>query len=353
MKFFARKQNQRLTNGALVALLVVSVMTASVPFLFSQKANADSRDALTVDVAAPTVSLRAFPGFTNATSLDITGTVADLDLSDYTYAVIDASGVVIAPVTKTTTVTEGTIGTIGISELAEGSYTVIVVARDIAGHETAQSTVFTIDRTGPGIVGQGFTKNGNVFTPHFVNSADIDHYTWTPADTNAVDGVTFDPTLISPDFTITKNGTYDFTLSVFDAAGNKTTQVLSLTYPADTTAAPIVTPAQEPTIVPAVTPVDAAVAATPAAAVTFPRAVSATATDAAVLGATDAVTTTEPAAVKGATTDRAAASIVNNNDGNVFGIAWFWWILILAALAVAAYYVTGAIRRRNAAASST
>lgn len=40
MKFFARKQNQRVTNFALAAMIVLSTLTASVPFIFSQKANA-------------------------------------------------------------------------------------------------------------------------------------------------------------------------------------------------------------------------------------------------------------------------------------------------------------------------
>jgi len=42
MKFFASKRTQRLTNFALAAMLVVSTLTASVPFLFSQKAKADA-----------------------------------------------------------------------------------------------------------------------------------------------------------------------------------------------------------------------------------------------------------------------------------------------------------------------
>ena len=40
MKFFARKQNQRVTNFALAAMIVLSTLTASVPFIFSQKAEA-------------------------------------------------------------------------------------------------------------------------------------------------------------------------------------------------------------------------------------------------------------------------------------------------------------------------
>ena|GEM_PF-1685549 len=42
MKFFARKQSQRIANYALAALLVLSSITASVPFIFSETANAVS-----------------------------------------------------------------------------------------------------------------------------------------------------------------------------------------------------------------------------------------------------------------------------------------------------------------------
>ena len=48
MKFFASKRTQRLTNFALAALLVLSTMTASVPFLFSQVANAVSPASVSV-----------------------------------------------------------------------------------------------------------------------------------------------------------------------------------------------------------------------------------------------------------------------------------------------------------------
>jgi hypothetical protein len=44
MKFFARKQNQRIANYALAALLVFSTITASVPFIFSETAKAASPD---------------------------------------------------------------------------------------------------------------------------------------------------------------------------------------------------------------------------------------------------------------------------------------------------------------------
>ena len=294
----------------------------------------------TIDAKAPTVSVSDFLGFTNAKSFDISGTVTDPYLKNYTYEVTDASGTVIAPVTKTTSVTNGTIGTIDISQLSEGSYTVVVTARDILGHETTETTVFTIDRTSPDILGGDVIRNGAVFTSQLINSADIKSYSWKADSSNPVDGVIFDGQLFNPEFTVTKYGEYSFTLTVLDAAGNKTARVVSFSYPAPTqTAEPAVTPA---------TLVDGTVTTASATPATFSSVIGATATDAAVLGATDTAATSEPAAVKGATTDNTVAAIVNNNDGNVFGIAWFWWILILAALASVVYYITGAIRRRNA-----
>ena len=47
MKLFASKRTQRVTNFALAAMLVVSTLTASVPFLFSQKANAATNIVVT------------------------------------------------------------------------------------------------------------------------------------------------------------------------------------------------------------------------------------------------------------------------------------------------------------------
>ena len=58
MKFFARKQNQRVTNFALAAMLFVSTITASVPFLFNQTASAVSS---AVYVGLPSVQPSTYP----------------------------------------------------------------------------------------------------------------------------------------------------------------------------------------------------------------------------------------------------------------------------------------------------
>lgn len=46
IKLFARKRNQRSINIVLVALLVIGTFTASVPFLFAEKAHADTAVAV-------------------------------------------------------------------------------------------------------------------------------------------------------------------------------------------------------------------------------------------------------------------------------------------------------------------
>lgn len=37
----------------------------------------------------------------------------------------------------------------------------------------------------------------------------------------------------------------------------------------------------------------------------------------------------------------------NENNGTVFGLAWYWWLVILAAIAAAWWLIAGALRRRN------
>jgi len=95
------------------------------------------------------------------------------------------------------------------------------------------------------------------------------------------------------------------------------------------------------------TPAAAQTADATPAATTFNGVIGAAATNAAVLGATDTASNDGAAEVKGTNTDNFAAIDVNNNDGKIFGLAWFWWILILAAIAAAAWWIIGAVRRRN------
>jgi hypothetical protein len=52
-------------------------------------------------------------------------------------------------------------------------------------------------------------------------------------------------------------------------------------------------------------------------------------------------------------TDQAVASATDvktpasNNNGNIFGLAWYWWILIIAALVAAGWWLIAALRRRR------
>ena len=106
-------------------------------------------------------------------------------------------------------------------------------------------------------------------------------------------------------------GSYAFTITATDTAGNVTNGSATLT----------ISPA-----VPAITG--------PAAA---------------VLGAdTDSDNSANAADVAGASDDKTAAAVNSDaNQGKIFGLAWYWWILILAALAVIGWFIAAAIRRRN------
>ena len=219
----------------------------------------------------------------------------------------------------------------------EGSYFVQVRAIDATGNPSPWSTAFVVvyDVTGPEIVANGYTQNGNVFTPDYSLTEDVD-FTWTAAESNPT-GVTFDDEQLNPDFTVTQDGNYSFTLTATDSTGNSTSRVLSFTY---TAPAPVVTPESGTTT-------DNAPSGSAPVPTGFTGVIGATANQA-VLGATDNTEAAQNGTsdVAGATDDK-TASAVDGNNGMIFGLAWYWWILILAALAALAWFIIAAIRRRN------
>lgn len=233
------------------------------------------------------------------------------------------------------------------SVYTDGDYRVQLYIYDAAGLQGKKTVNFVVNKTPPVITSGSFEQDGNEFTSKYTIPSDV-VFAWTPDLDNIEDGVAFDATQLSPVFTVTKDGTYAFTLKVTDGAGNTTSERLVFTY-----TTPLEDEGDLPVLGGGTTNPDAApvvpAATIPAAA--FTGVIGATA-DAAVLGATtDATDTTGNADVKGLSTDNFAAvdtNKTNSTDGKVFGIAWFWWILILAILSVAAYSVTRAIRRRNA-----
>ena len=223
----------------------------------------------------------------------------------------------------------------------QGTYFIQLRAYDAAGNVSDWSETFavTYDIEGPAITGTGFTRSDNVVTPEFAQGEDMVRFTWTAGTDNPVDGADFDPILLNPDFTITEDGEYEFTLTAFDAAGNTTSRLLSFNFTTLVVSEPPTTTTN--TVAP-LTP--------PAAGPAFTNVIGATANQG-VLGATteNAVQTTGETGVQGTSDENIFAAAANSeqNNGTIFGLAWYWWILILAALALIAWSVIAAIRRRD------
>lgn len=231
----------------------------------------------------------------------------------------------------------------------DGLYQIKVSSKDKAGNSTGYSFTVTADNSGPEITDNGFSQNGNVFTPDFVVGNDTKSVTWTADSTNPEDGVSYDNELLNPDFVVTKDGTYKFTLTVYDEYGNDSTRNLEFAYktPAQTGEGVTDPVAPAAVLAPAVVTAPATIP-TPA----FTGVIGATASNAAqaaVLGATTDSPSSDTG-VKG-TTDDKTASIVNSdaNQGRMFGLAWYWWLLIIAAAAAAVWWIIAGARRRNEA----
>jgi hypothetical protein len=156
-----------------------------------------------------------------------------------------------------------------------------------------------------------YTQSGNIITPN-LTVTDFLNFSWSPSASNPLGGATFDGSTLTPSFTVVKDGSYAFTLTATDLYGNESTFVFNFSY-----AAPV----------------------TPEATDTF-SGVGTTTQTPSVLG--DQTDTDQ--AVSGTSDVKTPAS---NNNGNIFGLAWYWWILIIAALVAAGWWLIAALRRRQ------
>lgn len=117
----------------------------------------------------------------------------------------------------------------------EGTYFWHVKAIDAAGNESGWSSAWkvVIDNTDPTVSIDTYTANGNVITPD-VTATDANEpltYAWTANDTDSANNVDIsDPSVLEPDFTVNVDGSYSFTLTVTDAAGNQTVRTFEFTY---------------------------------------------------------------------------------------------------------------------------
>ena len=197
------------------------------------------------------------------------------------------------------------------------TYTIRLVAFDQYGNDSEDTVELFVDNTSPALTVTPVTTQGN--TPTITGTAELGATlvaTFNGVTSEVVNNEgTYSYAVTNP----LANGTYEFSITATDAAGNSTLATTSVIVA-------VAAPATEPT------------------STVLPPIVS----QSGVLGAN---TDDDAAAaeVKGTSTDKTAAVAdgVNNTDGKIFGLAWFWWLLIIAALAAIAWWIIGAIRRRN------
>lgn len=226
----------------------------------------------------------------------------------------------------------GVLGGFNIPNVPDGSYTVNLVAYDLAGNNNAANPAtytFTLDRTAPEVAITSLT------TDRIEGTADLD-----ATIVLTIDGVDTAPFAPEADGTwgydflpVLGEGAHNIIVTVSDILGNERFATASLTV------LPVLDDEDEPeTIV--------QIDSTPQAP-TLPSAVGPAAI-ADVQG--DSTTNNGEPAIEGASTEKTPAQAVDlgGSDGTVLGIAWYWWLAIIAALAAAAWWIVGALRRRQA-----
>ena len=123
MKFFENKRTQRLTNFALAAILVMSTLTASVPFLFSKTASALAETGYNLKVSTSCVNGLVVFNVTgdNPTTSAWVKSSADFKISAPIYAAQGATNVPI-PLNDTAASVPASAATIYYSTAENGSY---------------------------------------------------------------------------------------------------------------------------------------------------------------------------------------------------------------------------------------
>lgn len=286
---------------------------------------------ITYDATDPEVAITS-PSKDQLISGDftITGTVSDV-LSGVDYVIVP----VYSHATGTTVYSQyATVNTDGTWELhipkgtlADGMYDIRATAHDNAGNSaSADPRVrnIVIDNTAPvlTLADPSYTAVGNVITPIItVDNPDGLTYSWE--NTNEPDVVLSDHSVLTPEFTVNKDGTYSFVLTVTDLAGNETQQTFSFTY---------TTPVASQSSADGDTDGDGDDSSDNFTNVTFDNADDATEGE----DVKGTQTTSEPE-VKG---------VSDSNVWTLAGLAWYWWLLVLAILAFIGGLIA-ALRRRN------
>jgi hypothetical protein len=219
----------------------------------------------------------------------------------------------------------------GVFNRGEGVHHFCVEAVDAAGNTSACSAAFTItyDKTAPAVTITSYGQSGNVIQPN-VTATDTSplSYSWT-TDPNVVISNT---SALNPTFTVNKDGSYTFQLTVTDAAGNATTVPFTFTY---------TTPASNPSTTNGFTPVATTTngGGTPT---TTPLTDNGTGT---TTPQVKGDSTVKPQ-VKGASTVNLKNASDKNGGSNFLGLGW-WWLLIIAAILLGLWWLIAARHRAD------
>ena len=306
---------------------------------------------VTVDNTAP-VAIISTPtaGKVSGHTLNIEGTATDANFNYYYCYVTNANGEVgirdpqcvtawsagslfhSAFATTITGTSNSHLGTVDLTGLSSGdAYQVHLVAYDKAGNSTEATPVsFTLDNSAPVALINAVATDTT--QPTITGTLDDVYADFTvKLDGNSLDVSRKDTGWSAFVTTPLSYGTHTLVATGTDLAGNPFETTRDFTTVAPAALAPVFTPPVA-VIAPAPLPQNlVAFAATPAAT-----------NDTAVLGAS----TTDAPVVAGAETSKKVAAAATNNDGNVFGVSWYWLLAIPAAIG-AGWWATAAYRRRD------
>jgi hypothetical protein len=278
----------------------------------------------TVDNTAPVVTIDTLaltknnePTFTGTID-DTTATIA-LKIDGTDYAAINNG--------------HGTWTYIVTSPLSDGSYTLSATATDTAGNTTSPvaSSNVTVDTIAPVVTIPTYSTNGNIITPT-VTATDLNSpltYTWAANDSASGTNVTIsDTSALEPDFTVNADGTYNFTLTATDPAGNPSSQTFTFTHVTPTT--------------PAAPAANVPVSNTPTTGTGFTNVTTAP-TNQGVLG--DSTTTPNNTAADNSGTP-AVLGTSTDKSSTPWSLAWYWWVLIVAAVVSFVWWLIARLRNR-------
>lgn len=314
----------------------------------------------TYDSVAPVVAITSPRAGTLHGTVTISGTVSDSNPDHYYLVVKDSNGNVVAG--------PGTVNQAQVADWAwntksvsDGTYMIDLEARDAAGNKDVSSVAtvtVTVDNTAPVVTITSAARNSDgsyTITGTSDDTAPVDvlvnlqPYTATP-DASGVWSLKTDPLVAGDPYSVAASST--------DSAGNTGTATpTAFTFTAVANSTDTTTGGQG-----GGTGANgannasrnngfagnrnAALLATLGAFNGQPTTTTTTPADQAVLGAQDPKSTDTSSngdqAVKG------ASDTNKSNNGNIFGLAWYWWLVILAAIIALWWLIAAALRRRQA-----